>query len=68
MCILADAIAFQHATTSVPRRGGLEDVHVVYTGDNSTDQRAMFTPSFLWHSDVWATLACDTEYVTDEIY
>ena len=27
-------------------------MHVVYTGDNSVDQRAMFTPSFLWHSDV----------------
>jgi sulfonate dioxygenase len=24
----------------------------VFTGDNSVDQRAMFTPSFLWHSDV----------------
>lgn len=24
----------------------------MYTGDNSVDQRAMFTPSFLWHSDV----------------
>lgn len=42
----------KHATTAVPRQGGLEDVHVVYTGDNSVDQRAMFTPSFLWHSDV----------------
>ncbi|KAI9930538.1 hypothetical protein ASPWEDRAFT_171165 [Aspergillus wentii DTO 134E9] len=42
----------KHATTSVPKKGGLEDVHVVYTGDNGTDQRAMFTPSFLWHSDV----------------
>lgn len=27
-------------------------MHVVYTGDNSGDQRAMFTPTFLWHSDV----------------
>lgn len=42
----------QHATTSVPRKQGLEDVHVVYSGDNSGDQRALFTPSFLWHSDV----------------
>ncbi|KAE8356350.1 hypothetical protein BDV28DRAFT_127150, partial [Aspergillus coremiiformis] len=42
----------KHATTSVPRKKGLEDVHVVYTGDNSGDQRALFTPSFLWHSDV----------------
>ncbi|EKV15825.1 Alpha-ketoglutarate-dependent taurine dioxygenase [Penicillium digitatum] len=42
----------KHATTSVPRKPGLEDVHVVYTGDNSSDNRALFTPSFLWHSDV----------------
>lgn len=41
-----------HATTSVPQRGDLDDVHVVYTGDNSQDPRALFEPSFLWHSDV----------------
>ncbi|MCJ1312008.1 hypothetical protein MMC25_005682 [Agyrium rufum] len=42
----------KHATTSVPRREGLEDVHVVYTDEKSKDQRAYFTPTFLWHSDV----------------
>lgn len=42
----------RHATTSVPRRPGLEDVHVVYTDSSSKDQRANFTPTFLWHSDV----------------
>ncbi|KAK5017130.1 hypothetical protein BJ546DRAFT_843732 [Cryomyces antarcticus] len=42
----------RHATTSVPRRPGLEDVHVVYTDENSKDMRAAFTPTFLWHSDV----------------
>ena len=42
----------KHATTSVPRKEGLEDVHVVYTDENSKDQRAYFTPTFLWHSDV----------------
>jgi hypothetical protein len=42
----------RHATTAVPRREGLEDVHVVYTGEESPDLRALFTPSFLWHSDV----------------
>ncbi|KAI9848775.1 MAG: hypothetical protein M1838_000385 [Thelocarpon superellum] len=42
----------KHATTSVPKRPGLEDVHVVYTDETSKDQRALFTPSFLWHSDV----------------
>lgn len=44
----------KHATTSVPRRAGLEDVHVVYTDETSKDQRASFAPSFLWHSDVGA--------------
>ena len=42
----------KHGTTSVPRRAGLEDVHVVYTDEKSRDQRATFTPTFLWHSDV----------------
>ena len=42
----------RHATTSVPRKEGLEDVHVVFTSDKSVDQRAFFTPTFLWHSDV----------------
>lgn len=45
-------VLHKHATTSVPQREGLEDVHVVYTGENSKDLRATFTPSFLWHSDV----------------
>lgn len=42
----------KHATTSVPEREDLEDVHVIYTTEKSVDQRALFTPSFLWHSDV----------------
>lgn len=42
----------KHATTAVPRRAGLEDVHVVHTDGNSKDQRAVFSPTFLWHSDV----------------
>ena len=42
----------KHATTSVPSRSGLEDVHVVYTDEKSKDQRSKFTPTFLWHSDV----------------
>ena len=44
----------KHATTSVPRRGDLDDVHVVYTDEKSKDQRANFGPTFLWHSDVSA--------------
>lgn len=43
----------KHATTSVPRRPGLDEVHVIYADGNSKDQRALFTPTFLWHSDVW---------------
>jgi sulfonate dioxygenase len=42
----------KHATTGVPKREGLEDVHVIYTGEGSPDLRALFTPTFLWHSDV----------------
>ena len=42
----------KHATTAVPRRGDLDDVHVVYTDEKSRDQRAVFAPTFLWHSDV----------------
>jgi len=42
----------KHATTSVPRRGDLDDVHVVFTDGKSKDQRAAFAPTFLWHSDV----------------
>ncbi|KAL9580557.1 MAG: hypothetical protein Q9212_004422 [Teloschistes hypoglaucus] len=42
----------KHATTAIPRRPGLEDVHVVYTDGTSKDQRAVFSPTFLWHSDV----------------
>ncbi|KAK8231544.1 hypothetical protein HDK77DRAFT_65361 [Phyllosticta capitalensis] len=41
----------KHATTSVPKRPGLEDVHVVFAEGNK-DLRSLFTPTFLWHSDV----------------
>ena len=42
----------RHATTSVPRKPGLEEVHVIYNNEKSKDQRAKFSPTFLWHSDV----------------
>lgn len=45
-------VLHKHATTSIPRKPGLEDVHVVFTDEKSTDQRACFSPTFLWHSDV----------------
>lgn len=45
-------VLHKHATTSVPKREGLEDVHVIYTGEDSKEMRAVFTPTFLWHSDV----------------
>lgn len=46
----------KHATTAVPRQEGLEDVHVVYTGEGSPDLRSLFSPTFLWHSDVSTAL------------
>lgn len=45
-------ILHKHATTSTPKRGDLNDVHVIWADEKSKDQRAMFTPTFLWHSDV----------------
>lgn len=39
----------EHASSAIPRKGGLEDVHVVYTGDS---ERTTSSPSRLWHSDV----------------
>lgn len=42
----------KHATTAVPLQAGLEDVHVVHTEGSSKEQRAVFSPTFLWHSDV----------------
>lgn len=48
----------KHATTSMPRKEGLEDVHVIYTTDQSVDQRALFSPTYLWHSDVSLRACC----------
>ncbi|KAI5805015.1 hypothetical protein EDC01DRAFT_354505 [Geopyxis carbonaria] len=42
----------KHATTSVPQKEGLEEVHVIWTDGNTKDQRALFTPAHLWHADV----------------
>jgi sulfonate dioxygenase len=47
----------KHATTAVPKRPGLEEVHVVWTDEKTVDQRALFTPAHLWHADVWFCLA-----------
>ena len=47
----------KHATTAVPRRGDLDDVHVVFTDEKSRDQRANFAPTFLWHSDASALIS-----------
>ncbi|KZF19322.1 TauD-domain-containing protein [Xylona heveae TC161] len=44
-------VLHKHATTATPKNG-IDDVHVVYTDEGSKDQRALFSPSFLWHSDV----------------
>lgn len=42
----------KYATTAVTQREGLGDVHVVFASEKSVDQRAFFTPTFLWHNDV----------------
>jgi sulfonate dioxygenase len=42
----------KHATTSVPRQEGLEDVHVVFAEGAKGARNHIFSPSFLWHSDV----------------
>jgi sulfonate dioxygenase len=45
-------VLHKHATTAVPKQPGLEEIHVVYADEDSVDQRALFTPFHLWHSDV----------------
>lgn len=52
----------KHATTAVPQREGLEDVHVVFAGEDSKEMRAVFTPTFLWHSDVSFSLSPRSQY------
>jgi sulfonate dioxygenase len=42
----------KHATTSVPKEEGLEDVHVVFAEGAKGARNHIFSPSFLWHSDV----------------
>jgi sulfonate dioxygenase len=42
----------RHATTSVPKQPGLEDVHVVFAEGARGARSHIFSPSFLWHSDV----------------
>lgn len=65
-------VLHKHATTSVPRKPGLEDVHVVFTDGTSKDQRAHFSPTFLWHSDVCTLISvakrtANPEQVTYEL-
>ncbi|CAD0088646.1 unnamed protein product, partial [Aureobasidium vineae] len=42
----------RHATTSVPKQQGLEDVHVVFAEGARGARNHIFSPSFLWHSDL----------------
>jgi len=42
----------KHATSAAPKREGLEDVLVVHAREDAKEMRAVFTPTFLWHSDV----------------
>lgn len=44
----------KHATTGIPRRPGLEEVHVIYADENSLEKRALYSPAHLWHADVSA--------------
>jgi hypothetical protein len=47
----------KRATTSSPKCGRLDDVHVVWTDESSKDQRAHYAPKFLWHSHVSDSVA-----------
>jgi sulfonate dioxygenase len=51
-------VLHKHATTAVPKREGLEEVHVVYQETDTTDSRALFPPQKLWHSDVNIISTC----------
>ncbi|KAF9522316.1 hypothetical protein CPB83DRAFT_918383 [Crepidotus variabilis] len=42
----------KHATTPVPKVGGLEEVHVVYNDDKRRPDPSAFSKLELWHSDV----------------
>lgn len=54
-------VLHKHATTAVPCRPGLEDVHVVLTDRNSKDQRACYSTAELWHSDVCPPMIVDEQ-------
>jgi len=42
----------KHATTAMPKKDGLEEIHVVYMDEMATDQSAQFPVGYSWHSDV----------------
>jgi len=42
----------KHATTPVPKEGGLEEVHVVYNDASRRPDPSAFSKLELWHSDV----------------
>ncbi|KAI5807268.1 hypothetical protein DFH27DRAFT_312288 [Peziza echinospora] len=41
-----------HPTTALPKRAGLDEIHVVWSDENSIDQAAVFPLGYAWHSDV----------------
>ncbi|KAF8448354.1 hypothetical protein BGX38DRAFT_1189770 [Terfezia claveryi] len=45
-------ILHKHATTAMPKKEGLEEIHVVYTDEKGADQSAWFPVGYFWHSDV----------------
>ncbi|KAF8417971.1 hypothetical protein EV426DRAFT_540010 [Tirmania nivea] len=42
----------KHATTAIPKKEGLEEIHVVYTDEKGADQSAWFPVGYFWHADV----------------
>ena len=50
-------ILHKHATTAVPKKEALEEIHVVYTDEKVADQSAWFPVGYAWHSDVSNSLS-----------
>lgn len=42
----------KHATTAMPKREGLDEIHVVWANEKSKNQQAFAPLGYFWHSDV----------------
>ena len=51
-------VLHKHATTSMPKKEGLEEIHVVYADEKGADQSAWFPVGYSWHSDVGYSPFC----------